>query len=65
MEKSKIWHDRNEVPAIQYVNIYLLDENRNISLVFYCKTETPWNSMYTYCEGEFVAWAYTSDIVNL
>ena len=66
MEKSKIWHYPQEVPAIQYVDIYLLDEHNDISRVNYDEVSDPWSSIDKYCPyGEFVAWAYVEDVVNL
>lgn len=64
MEKSKIWHDPNEVPAIQYVDIYLLDEDNDIFQVYYDELQFPWKENVV-CTVDFVAWAYVTDIVNL
>ena len=61
MEKSKIWHDRNEEPTKTGVGIYLLDINEMIDYVYW----NGWFRMRDYCCNGYKAWAYAADIVNL
>lgn len=65
LEKSKIWHDAEEVPKKQFVGIYLLSSNLNIVRIIYDENKLPWSCVGAYCGGEFVAWAYARELVNL
>ena len=65
MEKSNIWHSPDEVPQ-QDVNIYLRDDCNDIIRTTYDEKLNPWYHICdNYCDGVFVAWAYTADIINL
>lgn len=64
MGKSKIWHDMKQAPPRQNVSIYLIDDDKYISLVFYSDEGlTPWVNYCIYYDA--VAWAYVDDILNL
>lgn len=66
MEKSNIWHSPDEVPQQQGVNIYLRDDCNDIIRTTYDEVLNPWCYIRdNYCDGVFVAWAYTAAIINL
>ncbi len=67
MEKSKIWHDMEEEPAVKYVKIYVLDEDNDIRFVTYDESYKSWDELCNYLsyDADIVAWAYVADIVNL
>lgn len=65
MEKSKVWHGAEEVPTEQFVGIYLLGSNMNIVRIIYDENNLPWSCVGAYCGGEFIAWAYARELINL